>query len=250
MRLLDNKQGGYRFLEGIAPYSSGVVAHEGNEIVHVTLMRGLPWEEGIVLARKYVEAQGLQRFALCGFELRCPAPHAMDSFIGFNADYRRLLEAWDMMVDGENPVARTNVSPVVDPPAETMLYAFSFVRPANHGFRTFVVAGGGELIGGRAVENIVCVGDTSDDAMVENARAVVGLMKERMYGLGGGVEILTTIGVYTAHPVRTLLQDVLLPELTGIRRRGVQWSFAQPPVIDIEFEMDMRGIVIELLVAL
>ena len=43
--LLHNPQGHYRFLKGIAPYSCGVIADEGFEIVHVTLATPPPWRQ-------------------------------------------------------------------------------------------------------------------------------------------------------------------------------------------------------------
>ena len=124
MRLVENIRAGYSFLEGIAPYSSGVIAADGYEITHITLAVSLPWEAGMHAARKYVESMGLSQWSLCGFELRCPQPHTMDGFIDFNASYRAVLQDWDMYVDGENPIARTNVAPVLNPPSETLLYGF------------------------------------------------------------------------------------------------------------------------------
>ena len=38
----DVSAGGYRFLPGIAPFSSGVVAAAGYQIVHVTLRGPIP----------------------------------------------------------------------------------------------------------------------------------------------------------------------------------------------------------------
>ena len=143
--LISNTRGGYQFLLGIAPYSSGVIAMPGHQIVHATLGNALPWHTGLPAAREYLEKSGLSRFNLCGVELRCPAPHAMSGFIEFNRDYRTLLEKWDMLVDRENPLARTNVSPVVSPPEETVLHGFSYSAPSEFKGTTFVVAGGGEL---------------------------------------------------------------------------------------------------------
>jgi hypothetical protein len=46
-----------------------------------------------------------------------------------------------------------------------------------------------------------------------------------------------------------LLEGVLLSRLPAIARRGVHWFLTRPPVIDIEFEMDMRGVVREEIVS-
>ena len=92
MKLIENPGRGYSFLEGIYPYSSGVVANPGFEIVHVTLNTWLPWQDGMQRARQFVELEGGGVEQLCAFELRCPRPHSMGGFIGFNEDYRRKLE--------------------------------------------------------------------------------------------------------------------------------------------------------------
>lgn len=242
---------GYRFLPGIAPYSSGVVAVPGHEIVHLTLAKPLPWHPGLCAARKYLESLKLQQQALCGVELRCPAPHSLGGFSDFNREYRQLLEEWNMLVDDQNPVARTNVAPVESPPDETMLHAFSYVEPSTVSQLTFVVAGGGELPH-RDLERhrIVRVGETSTDAMREKAECVLRIMQHRLDKLGGDNDSLTTIDVYTAHPLHPLLEDVVLSKLEAAQRLGVHWYYSRPPVEEIEFEMDMRGVQRELTIEL
>ena len=244
--LKSNEAGGYRFVPGIAPYSSGVVAMQGFEIVHVALQTQLPWHDGLNAARRYVEAKKLTCRNLCAVELRCPQPYTLEGFIDFNNQYRRLLNAWEMLVDGLNPVARTNVAPVVDPPREAMLFAFSYTRPSDLSRRTFVVAGGGELPDGELTERrIVRVGETSPEALIEKAECVAEIMNSRMQGLGGSRELLTVLDVYTAHPLRPRLESVLVSRLPAIASRGVHWFYSRPPIVDIEFEMDMRGVVCE-----
>lgn len=241
-----NEQGGYGFLPGIAPYSAGVVALPEFEIVHVTLQRPLPWLAGLNAARGYLETSSLTCRNLCAVELRCPQPYAMEGFIGFNKEYKRLLDDWNMMVDGINPVARTNVSPVVNPPSEPLLYAFSYTRPSQVSRPTFVVAGGGELPDGELAERrIVRVGETSPEALLEKAECVAEIMNSRLSALGGNSELLTMIDVYTAHPLLPLLENVLESRLPAIARLGVHWFHSRPPIVDIEFEMDMRSVVRE-----
>ena len=249
--LKSNVSGGYQFIPAIAPYSAGVVAMPGFEIVHATLQTPLPWLAGLNAARRYLEDRKLTCRNLCAVELRCPQPYPLQGFVEFNDLYRKLLLDWDMMVDGVNPVARTNVSPVVDPPREASLFAFSYALPSNISRSTFVVAGGGELPDGELSERrIVRVGETSPEALLEKAECVAGIMNSRLEALGGNSDLLTVLDVYTEHPLRPLLEGVLLPRLPAIARRGVRWFFTRPPVIDIEFEMDMRGVVREEVVSL
>ncbi len=248
-QLIENPRGSYRFLRGIEPYSSGVVASPGWEIVHATLAQPLAWHDGLCAIRKHLEQIGRDRYSLCGVELRCPEPFSMDGFIAFNRQYRSLLEDWEMLVDDENPIARTNVSPVNDPPHESVVYGFSYTEPSDLERSTFIVAGGGELEGALDARNIVCSGDTSAEAMREKAQCVVNLMKERLSYLGNH-ESLSQINVYTAHDLRELLSREVIPGLPSAARLGVHWHYSYPPVHDIEFEMDLRGVVKELIIDL
>lgn len=244
--LSTNPRGKYRFLPGIAPYSCGVVAMTGFEVVRVRPARMLPWAEGMQAARRYVESLDLSCHCLCGFELRCPAPFSLEGFIDFNSQYRQVLKDWDMMVDGINPVARTNVAPAVGAPEESSLFAFSYVRPSETDRLTFVVAGGGELPDGELSERrIIRVGETSAEAMAEKADCVVKLMNSRMVALGAATEQLTAVDVYTVHSLKPLLEEVLIPGLPAVSKLGVNWYYTRPPIIDIEFEMDMRGVLRE-----
>ncbi|MBA63013.1 MAG: hypothetical protein CMJ76_11665 [Planctomycetaceae bacterium] len=240
MNLIATPGYGYSFLEGIYPYSSGVIADQGFEVVHVTLSSWLPWREGIQQARQFVESGGGSVEHLCGFELRCPEPHSMGGFIEFNEQYRQLLEQWGLIIDGQNPIARTNVAPVQQAPEETMLHAFSFVRSSDMNQRTLIVAGGGELIGPLAMENIIRPGDVSPDALREKALVVMNLMLQRLRALGGVPADLTIIDVYTAHDAPSLIAEAVSPQLAESSAEVV-WFNTRPPIVDIEFEMDMRA---------
>jgi hypothetical protein len=244
-----NPRGGYAFLPGIEPYSSGVIAEPGWEIVHATLARPLAWHEGLLSIRRYLEQLGRDRHALCGVELRCPEPFSMDGFIGFNRQYRTLLEDWEMLVDGVNPIARTNVAPVENAPRESVVDGFSYAQPSSIKRSTFVIAGGGELRGGLDAKNIVRRGETNADAIIEKARAVVEIMRERLTCLGDN-DLLSQINVYTEHHLKQALSEVIIPAFPAAARLGVRWYYSRPPVRDIEFEMDMRGVVNDIVIDL
>lgn len=249
--LRENIKGSYRFLPGIDPYSSGVIADPGFEIVHATLANPLPWRDGLMAVRQYLEESGLQRHSLCGVELRCAEPHEMDGFVEFNRGYHALLEEWDLLVDGANPVARTNVAPVVSPPVETVLFGFSFTRASETEKSTFVVAGGGELPTRKLDrDRIVRVGETSRDALLKKAECVLDIMRLRLERLDADVDLISTINVYTAHELHGILSDVVLLRLPMASQTGVHWSYARPPVREIEFEMDIRGVSRDITVSL
>ena len=251
MELSQNAAGNYRFLPGISPYSSGVVADDGFEVVHAYLAEAMPWHEALVGARRYVESLGRPQQAICGVELRCPKPHTLEGFISYNNEYRAVLTEWDMIIDGVNPVARTNVSPVIGPPAETVMHGFSFTRPADVGRSTFVIAGGGELLaGGLESRFIVRQGETSPNAMLDKTKAVAMIMNQRLGALGAANRLLTTVDVYSSHPLQEGLEQVIAQEIPAAASVGVRWFYSRPPIEDIEFEMDMRGVVNDIIVQL
>lgn len=247
--LVVNPKGSYRFLPGIEPYSSGVVAEPDWEIVHAALAHPLPWRDGLTSVRKYLEAAGRSHHALCGVELRCPEPFSMDGFIAFNRRYRAVLEEWDMLVDGVNPVARTNVAPVESAVRESVIYGFSYTIPSDVKRPTFVVAGGGELRGALVAKNIVRAGDTTEEAMMEKAQCVVDIMCERLSQLGNNA-LVSHIDVYTAHSLTRPLVQVVTRGIPSSASVGLHWFYTRPPILDIEFEMDMRGVVQDIVVDL
>ena len=113
------------------------------------------------------------------------------------------------------------------------------------------MAGGGELrAGGLEQRLIVRGGETSDEAIRDKAQFVVELMQQRLDGLRVDSAWLSTIDVYTAHALRGPLTKEVIPGLVATERLGVHWFFARPPVCDIEFEMDMRGVACERVVDL
>jgi hypothetical protein len=247
--LIENKNGHYLFLKGIAPYSSGAIAQPGFEIVHAVLERVLPWREGFERIDSYWKAIGRDRAALCGIELRCPTPYSMDGFVAFNRDYCAVLEAWELYVDGVNPVARTNVSPAFEKVREPVLHGFSYTVPTKSSRGTMVIAGGGELDSPKLVaEAIVRRGETSEEAMREKAAYVVDLMEKRLLGLGGSWDLMTAVDIYTVHAVEGLVEDLVVKRMGEAARHGIRWYHARPPIVEIEYEMDMRGVLQEVVI--
>lgn len=244
MQLLANPRGNYHFLSGIDPYSCGVVADPGHEVVHATLQAPLPWRDGFELIDAHLAAAGRGREALCGIQLRSPEPFTMAGFIEFNRGYIDLLRSWGLYMGDLNPLARTNVAPEGFPPGVVSLQAFSYTAPAEAAAPlTFVVAGAGELREAALdADTIVRKGELGPDAMREKARHVVGIMEERLVGLGAGWDLVTTTDVYTVHLLEGLLEDAVLPTVGEAARRGLCWIPSRPPVREIEFEMDLRGV--------
>ena len=236
-------RGNYRFLPGIAPFSSGAVADAGYQVIHVTLRQPVAYRKGFELIDAHLKSEGRPRQALCAIELRIAEPLTGNGFDTFNAGYRALLTDWDILIDGENPIARTNVAPVVGAPAEPSLYGFAYTAPGGPGTPTFIVAGSGETKG-RSLDarGLVRFAETSPGAMADKATYVMGVMRDRLHGLGADWPDVTAINVYTVHPIETFLADVILRNAGAAAIHGITWHLSGPPVKDIEFEMDMRGV--------
>ncbi len=248
--LIANPQGHYHFLKGIDPYSCGVVADPGYEIIFVTFREAPAWRRGFAVVDAHLKASGRDRAALCSIQLRCPEPYPMDGFVAFNDEYREILKEWDLLRDGLNPVSRTNVAPAYAAPAETLMHAFAYTVPASapNMSPSLVIAGAGELRDGvLAAEGIVRRGDTSPEAMHDKAAYVMKVMETRLDGLGARWDLLNQINVYTIHPLQGFIEDVVLSRLGPARRMGIHWHHTRPPVQEIEFEMDMRGVHRELI---
>ena len=54
----------------------------------------------------------------------------------------------------------------------------------------------------------------------------------------------TATQVYTVHDFHSVVGDELVRQ--GAARSGLTWHYARPPVVDLEFEMDCRRILTEL----
>ena len=251
MPLINHSTGGYRFLPGIAPYSCGVVSSPGYEIVHAVFQQPISYRAGFERIAQHLANSGRPRAALCGIELRSPRPYSFAGFAEFNAEYAAILKSWGLFENGINPVPRTNVAPAVAPPAEPVLYGFSYTQPADKALApTFVVAGGGELPeGALSREAIVALGDTSPAGLTTKALFVMELMANRLRGLGGDWPVVTAVDVYTIYPIDRILPDVILGQIGSAAVHGVHWHYSRPPIDDIEFEMDLRGVRCEIRLA-
>lgn len=243
MARVEHPGGNYEFVPGIAPYSCGVVASPGYEIVHVRYLKPVNYRPAFDRIAEYLENVLRPRAALCAIELRSPSPFSFAGFGELNADYAAILKNWGLFVDGVNPVARTNVAPVPDAPDTVVIYGFSYTRPApNIKNRTFVVAGGGELPEGKLdAASIIERGDISADGLVKKARFVMNLMQDRLFELGATWADVTSTNVYSVHSLDRIIPEVLAPTCGRASMHGYQWYFSRPPIVEIEYEMDLRG---------
>jgi hypothetical protein len=240
--------GGYRYIPAVFQYSSGVAAEDGFELERARFIKPVPLAEAFVAIEAHLKAIGRPVTAFAQCELRSPAPFTDQGFIDFNKQYVTTLERWGIYKDGVNPVARTNVCPMYNEPAAPSMLAFTYTVPmAKQGRRTFMLAGGGDARGGSAPysERIVRFGDTSPEGLREKVIFVIEEMEHRLKALGFGWQDAVSTQAYTVQNIGHLVGEELARR--GAMESGLVWNYARPPVIGLEYEMDVRGTARELI---
>ena len=249
----DFAAGNYRFIPAVFQYSSGAAVDSGFEIERVRFDRVIPLAQGFARAANYIQGAGRPLTSFCACELRSPTAFTEAGFLAFNRHYVKTLAEWGIFDGTSNPVARSNVCPKIDPPAEPSFYAFSFTRPAGgqqpaSATPDFVIAGGAEARGGEGSypERIVRYRDCSAEGIKEKVAFTVAEMESRLAAFGLGWEHTAAVQAYTVHDFHPVVADELVRR--GAMRSGLTWHFARPPVIDLEFEMDCRHVTWETLI--
>ena len=238
-------RGGYRYIKAVFQYSGGIAAEPGFEIVHARFKQALAMEAAYAAVEAHLAAVARPMTAFAACELRSPAPFTDQGFVDFNQVYVKTLQRWGIYLDGAqpvNPVARTNVCPLYHKPVEPVMYAFSYTVPAPPGARkSFILAGGGDARSGSGsyAERIVRLGDTSPEALREKVLFVAAEMERRLGLLGLAWADATSTQLYTVQNIGHLIGEVLAAR--GAGEGGLAWHYCRPPVIGLEFEMDVRG---------
>lgn len=237
--------GGYRFIRGVFPYSAGVAALPGMAIERVRFRSTLALAEGFAAIAAYLDRLGRPLTALCGCELRSPAQFTDEAFAAFNAVYVDTLTQWNLFRDGINPVARSNLAPVARAPAQPAVHAFSYTVVAPGAAPSFVIAGSGEVPEGQANyrDHVVAKGDVSAQGLLQKARWVLAEQERRLAALGFGWRDVTATQVYTVHDIHALLASELVAR--GADADGITWHYVRPPIVDLDYEMDCRGVPLE-----
>jgi len=242
MAAQDFSAGNYRFIPAVFQYSGGVAALPGYEIRRICLREPVPLAEGFSRIEHTIKEAGRPLASFCACELRSPAPFTEIGFDAFNKIYVVTLQKWGIFDGAVNPVARSNVCPAMDPPAEPSLHAFSFTIPATDLAPTFVIAGCAEVREGAEdyAARIVRAGETSADAMREKARVVLDEQQRRLDVFGLTWADTTATQVYSVQNIHPFMGDEIA--WRGAARSGLTWHFCRPPVKGLEFEMDCRSV--------
>ena len=205
--------GGYRYLPSVFQYSGGVAAEPGFALERVRFLKPLPMAEAFAAVEAHLAAVGRPTTAFAQCELRSPDPFRDQGFIEFNTHYVKTLERWGRYKDGVNPVART----------------------------TFQLSGSADAHTGNAPahERLIARGDTSPEGLRTKVAFVADEMQRRLALLGVGWADAVSTQLYTVQNIGHLIGEELARR--GAGAGGLVWNYARPPVIGLEFEMDVRG---------
>ena len=239
--------GGYRYIPGVFQYSAGVAAESGYRIERIRFSRPLALAEGFRWIEQYVFAAQRPLAAFCSCELRSPEPFSESGFNSFNETYVNTLARWGIYdpVTKANPVARSNVCPEINKPAEPSIHAFCLTVPAETTAPSFVISGSGEAPEGKGSYGkfVIRPGDVSADGLREKARAVLGEMERRMTQLGFGWRDTTATQIYTVHDIHAHFAQEIVHR--GAAEHGLVWHFCRPPVVGLDYEVDCRAVHVE-----
>ena len=247
--------GGYRYIKAAFQYSGGVAAEPGFEIERVRFRRPLPLADAYAAVEAHLGSRGRPSTAFAACELRSPQPFSEQGFYEFNKVYVQTLERWGIYKGGDapvNPVARTNVCPMYHAPKEPVMYAFSYTVPRSESAAamrgSFITAGGGELRSGAGTfeQKIVRYNDASPEGTREKVRYVAAEMERRLQLLGFAWKDAVSTQIYTVLNIGHLIGEELAAR--GAGEGGLTWTYARPPVIGLDYEMDVRGAAREIVI--
>ena len=80
----------------------------------------------------------------------------------------------------------------------------------------------------------------SAEGIREKARFVLDEMERRQKALHQSWKTVTATQVYTVHDIYPFLASEIVGR--GAAPAGITWHFDRPPVVDLEYEMDCRGV--------
>jgi len=225
----DNTKGNYSFLKGISPYSAGVVASRGFAIEHARFQRALPLRAGFAAVDRHLKALGGLAGAVRNRAVLA-ASVQLSGFADFNAGYVDILQSWEILQDGLNPVARTQRCAEVDPPSEPQLYGFSYTVASERSAITFVVAGAGELPEG-SPRSARC--DPPREGFRDALAAKVGSSWDWMnpaYTNWARIGRCHHNDVYTVHDIKPCSRKKSCPGSARQKQaRKITWHYARPP---------------------
>jgi hypothetical protein len=229
-------------------FSRGVATQPGYEFHRVRFLNRPLLEPGLRAMRAFITAQGRPPGALAAVELRLPAPLSGADGAAANAAYAVALHDAGFVVPGDvRPEARSNMAPLVDPPAALSIHAFTFAVPApaqaTPSACDYVISGrpdisdSGEMIAGH---------DYASAGMQKKAAFILGWLTDRITELGGDPARATGFQIYTRHAIDGIIVDPL--SRNPLSRAGFTLVPGDPPGTAFELEFDVRSVSRELVI--
>jgi hypothetical protein len=242
--------GGYRYIPSVFQYSAGVAAESGFRLEQARFKSPVPIQNAFAIVERHLTQIGRPFTAFAHCELRSPGQFDDNGFIEFNKKYVGTLQKWGIYqaqnagTKAINPVARTNVCPEFFGPQEISMLAFTYTVPcATDSNANFVVSGGGDARPGSEPykDRIIAYGDHSQSGLQLKVEFVIQEMEKRLKSLGFNWNDVACTQAYSVHNIGGLVESLLASQ--GFMRTGLSWHFARPPVMGLDFEMDLRGAV-------
>ncbi len=242
--------GGYRYIPSVFQYSAGVAAESGFRLEQARFKSPVPIQNAFAIVERHLTQIGRPFTSFAHCELRSPGQFDDNGFIEFNKRYVGTLQKWGIYqaqnagTKAINPVARTNVCPEFFGPQEISMLAFTYTVPcATDSNANFVLSGGGDARPGSEPykDRIIAYGDHSQSGLQLKVEFVIQEMEKRLKSLGFTWSDVACTQAYSAHNIGGLVESLLASR--GFMRTGLSWHFARPPVMGLDFEMDLRGAV-------
>lgn len=245
--VMEFKPGDYKFIVSPGgPFSAGVTPMPGFALRRVRFLRPIPMADGFAFIKQHLEREGRPVTALAACELRSPAAMTVEQFQAFNGEYLKTLHQWGCKAGDINPLARSNLAPITEIPDQTMFFAFTYTTPEAGASGDFLISGKPEIRDGATTDRIVGGRDVSLKGLETKARFVMNAMRDRVAALGCDWTAVTAAQIYTVHDIRSLLDTVFTED--NVSQIGLAWYPAWPPVIGMEFEVDVRSVRTELVI--
>lgn len=245
--LISNLLGNFHFTKGSPFYANAVLADPGFEIVRAVLEKPLPLNAGFDAIRQELESHGRPPQSLCGMELRTQDPYPDRSqFMDFNSKYVDRLKNLELLVGGLVPITRANLAVHDRSVTEQCVYAFLYTIPSKSNRLTFATSAYADLRRNAdgSIEN-VAAGDVSPAGLREKVAFVIQTVDENLKTIGASWDLVTNIRIYTVQPIGAFIPEVILRIAGPAAHRGITWHFVYPPVVGLELEIDVRGILQE-----
>lgn len=244
--LLDNRSGAYKALPGGSVYCAGVLPYEGFEVVRVLLRPWLPVERAYAFIEGHLKRIGRPVQALCGMELRVPAPLTFEQWSSFNVPYLEQLRKWGLMFGDYSGVCRSNIALALRPPETTSVCAFAYTAPTSAKGISFHLSGTADI---DPSGKIIAEGDAGAAAMQKRARYTIEAVGATLAKLHVSWQDTTQIAIFHVADIPGLWGPTLLGALGEAVRSGVLVHHARPPLVGAEVELEARAVRQEFFVA-